>query len=397
MVRELEREAAERAGSADFGSAHYREPLSAWAEDLQSPELNDFGRAFLRRLAVTALVRRARVLRFLHDHPEVASVALPRIVMISGLPRTGTTLAHNLLALHDRARALLRWELMEPLPPPEAASHASDPRIAKVQRSIDPLRGSALEHLHWVNAGEPEECVWGYLDCTNLLGRAAVAAMPRWRQHLMTADPRPTFREYRALVQLLVWHNPVPQGGLLILKCPQIADALDAFAEVFPEASFVLTHRDPFRALTSSCAVMHAINLPFSSQPPRLRADQDNWVARNQANSLAQMAQFAKSGRARVAHLHYPELMDDGPGACARVLRALGEVPDDAFLARAAAFLARQRRGGRAVPPEAYDCFGYDHDAVLGDPMVAGYCQAFGVLPERVRRTGFAMSEQPRD
>jgi hypothetical protein len=308
--------------------------------------------------------------------------------MISGLPRTGTTLAHNLLALAPGVRALLRWELMEPVPPPESASYRSDPRIAKVQRSIDPLRGSLLERMHWVNADEPEECAWAYLDATSMLGRGAVAAMPRWRAHIASADPRSTYREYRALVQLLLWHNPLPEGGALVLKCPQIAGSLAAFAEVFPEASFVLTHRDPYRALVSTSTMLQSINQPFVDGELRLRREQDDWLARYQWGSLAGMVTFADSSRAPIAHLHYPDLLEDGPGACLRALSELELKIDDEYVSRARAFLDRQRSGERAAPPEAYDGFGYDHDAVLNEREVAAYCRRFAVQPERVRRTG---------
>ena len=408
-LAELESEAVAKAGCSDFGSAHYRVFLEAWVRDLLAPELNEIGRAFMRRLAFNALVRRLRVLAVLREQPEIASVQLPPIVLISGLPRTGTTLAHNLIALHAQARALLRWELMDPLPPPEAASYASDPRIAKVQRAIEPLRGSLLEQLHWVNSDEPEECVWGYLDGTSMLGRAAMAVMPAWREQLRTSDPRPTFREYRALLQLLVWHHPLPPGGVLVLKCPQIAGALSAFAEVFSEARYVLAHRDPYRALLSSSTMLQAINAPFTSAPPRMRREQDDWLARTQALALDHMVQLSVAREApprsagavpgapprsagavpeQVVQLHYPELLDDGPAACERVLTALGLPHDAGFAPRARAFLERQRAGQRAQPPAAYDDFGYDHDLVLADPLVARYCQHFGVAAERQRRTG---------
>jgi hypothetical protein len=389
LVASMEAEAAGRAGHGDFGAGNYRGALRAWAQDLLGPQLNEIGQAFMRRLAVSALVRRLRVLACLREHPEIAEVALPRVILISGLPRTGTTLAHNLFALCASTRPLLRWEIMDPVPPPEAASYAGDARIAKVQRSIDPLRGSLLERMHWVNADEPEECAWGYLDCTSMMGRGCAAAMPVWRRYVMDGDARATFREYRSLLQLLLWHNPVPEGGVLVLKCPQISGVLASFAQELPEASFVLTHRDPYRALLSSSTFLHTLSEAFLKDPPQLRREQDPWLARNQADNLSNMVAFAETmPGARIAHLHYPDLLDDGPLACRRALGALDVTVDPGFAARAAAFLDRQRNGARAEPPTTYDDFGYDHDAVLNEPAVAEYCRHFSLQPERTRRTG---------
>jgi len=131
-------------GVDDFGDEWFMGPLGAWAADLEQTNLTEFGRKFLRSLAVRDLARRLRVLQTLRDHPEIASVPIPRIVYITGLERSGTTLLHNLLAQHRRGRALLRWELMEPIPPPNAQTYATDPRISTVQTSVDKLRGSTL-------------------------------------------------------------------------------------------------------------------------------------------------------------------------------------------------------------------------------------------------------------
>ena len=161
---------------------------AAWAEDLEQSNLTDFGRTFLRSLAVRDVGRRLRVLQTLREHPEIASVPIPRIVYVTGLERSGTTLLHNLLAQHPRGRALLRWELMEPVPPPDAETYTTDPRIATVQASIDKLRGSTLERMHWVNADEPEECVWGFIDAVSMLGQAASMCMPQWRRFLTEED-----------------------------------------------------------------------------------------------------------------------------------------------------------------------------------------------------------------
>src|SRR5690242_13521724 len=132
-----------------------------------------------------------------------------------------------------------------------------------------------------------------------MLGRGCAAAMRRWTRYMLDSDHLATFREYRALVQLLLWHNPVRAGGVLVLKCPQIAHALGAFAELFPEASFVLTHRDPYRALLSTSTVLQTINQAFLNDPPRLRREHGAPVAGDQAGILAQLTRFTTSTQAR--------------------------------------------------------------------------------------------------
>ena len=139
-------------GLEDFGPDYFEASLSGWAEDLAGDHLTDVGRGLFTRQMVNDLARRLQVIDYLNTHPEIDEVEIPPILYVSGLERTGTTLLHNLLSLDPRARALRRWELMYPVPAPEAATWDRDPRIAKVQASIERLRGSKLEHMHWVEA-----------------------------------------------------------------------------------------------------------------------------------------------------------------------------------------------------------------------------------------------------
>src|SRR5262245_36165317 len=130
-------DAVETAGLDDFEDTWFLGPLAAYAADLVQSNLTAFGRKFLRSRAVHEVVRRLRVLETLRRHPEIAAVPVPPIVYITGLERSGTTLLHNLLALHRDARVLRRWELLEPVPPPETATYVTDSRIARVQGQAD--------------------------------------------------------------------------------------------------------------------------------------------------------------------------------------------------------------------------------------------------------------------
>lgn len=91
-------------GLDDFGDDWFLAPLAAWVTDLEQENLTDFGRKFLRKLAVRDVGRRLRVLATMSAHPEIADVSLPPILYVTGLERSGTTLLHNLLSTHQRGR-----------------------------------------------------------------------------------------------------------------------------------------------------------------------------------------------------------------------------------------------------------------------------------------------------
>jgi hypothetical protein len=388
-VRAMRDAAVAATGLDDFGDEWFMAPLEAWAADLEQPNLTDFGRRFLRSLAVRDLARRLRVLETFREHPEIASVPIPRIVYITGLERSGTTLLHNLLALHRRGRALLRWELMEPLPPPDARTYATDPRIDTVQASVDKLRGSTLEHMHWVNADEPEECVWGFIDAASMLGQAAGMCMPQWRRFLAEEDLTPAYENYRRVVQLLLWNHPVDPNGFLVLKAPQIGGQIAAFAGVFPEADFVITDRDPFRCIVSIAVMGESIIEPFCIENPLTNdGTRDKVVLSFIRHKLAALSAFSDAAPERVTHVAYPALVGDPKGTASRTLSALGLRVDQNLTGRIDTFLHAQRTGARAAPPPQLATMGYAHDDVLSDPAISDYCRTFGIEPERSRLTG---------
>ena len=336
------------------------------------------------------------MIAYLAEHPEISDVEIPPLLLIMAAPRTGTTLLHNLMATHPLARTFLRWELMEPVPSPTPQTYTTDPRIAKLQASIEPLRGSLLEKMHWVNADEPEENAWGFFDCTGFLGRSLDSIVPTWSRWIQEHDHRTTFRDFRKLVQLLLWKYPPPNGGYLLLKCVLTTTRIQMFADEFPEAKFILVHRDPFRILRSIGTISEAIYRPFISGQSGPRHEDglhDRIILKWLKMTLRALVEFDKATPERVVNIQYIDLMNDAVKTTrfAFDYLAIG-LPED-LEQRILTFLTQQRSGKRLVPPKRYESFGYDEDTVWADSTVAEYCQYFSVPKEETRltdtKTGF--------
>lgn len=382
-------EAATAADFDDFGDGWFLGPLAAWADDLGQASLSDFGRRFLRSLAVRDVARRLRVLDVLRRHPEITDVPIPPVLYVTGLERSGSTLLHNLLARHRGARALLRWELMQPVPPPEAESYDSDPRIAAVQAGIEKVRGSPLERMHWVNADEPSECAWGFIDAVSMLGQAPFMCMPQWRRCLIEEDPTPAYLHYRRVVQILLWKHPVPPDGYLVLKAPQIAAHITAFARVFPEAHFVVTDRDPYRCVVSMAAMGHGIVEPFCVDNPLTDDGARHRIALSWISpKLPAISEFSTARPERVTHVAYPDLVADPIATAHGIFADVGLPADDGLAKKIAAYFDSQRAGGRLAPPAKLPTMGYIEEEVRAEPVVQAYCSRFDVLPEPERLVG---------
>ena len=314
-IESLKQQAIEKTGLSDFGPPTYVAPLQAWLADLAGSHLNERGVQFYTRLAVNDLCRRLEIIDWLHRCPEIADVPVPPILYITGHERSGTTLLHNLLSLDARARSLKRWELMRPTPPPETVSYSSDPRITEVQAPLERLRGTLLERMHRVDADDPEECTWGLWNGTGMLGQSPSCVIYNWREWLGTADLTDTFCEYRQLIQLLLWRNPVGEEGYLVLKAPQHAISVDVLARVFPEAHFVFTHRDPFRVFTSLVALAGHTNESFLNDASFLQARGQGVepLIRRSEIKFTRMVESDKALGHRITNVAYSELVNN-PG-----------------------------------------------------------------------------------
>jgi len=255
---------------------------------------------------------------------------------------------------------------------------------------VDRLRGSTLEAMHWVNADEPEECVWGFVDAVSMLGQSACLCMPAWRGFLFGTDLSPAFRRYRQVVQLLLWKHPVPPGGFLVLKAPQIAGSIGSVAATFPEARFVITDRDPFRCLVSMARLGEAIVDPFCIENPLTDDGRRARMALEFATvKFEAVSSFTTSAPGSVVHVPYPSLVAHPAAVAGQVLEGFPAPAVDLGPA-VDGFLAAQRAGGRARPPSDLGTMGYEHDAVWADPVIQAYCERFGIVPERTRLTGVA-------
>jgi len=389
-AQELRAKARKNTGLDDFGDEWFMGPLNAYLKDLGSPYLSEWGRAFLARLAVRNLERKLQVVDCLKQNPEIENTPIPPIAYITGHERSGTTMLHNLLSLHDKARFLSRWELMAPTPPPDAATLTNDPRKAVVQESVDALRGTDLERMHWVNADEPDECPWGFMDCTGLLGMAPSLILPHWAAWMNSNDMTPTFVNYRKIVQILTWKNPVPEGGFLVLKAPQMASYLPAFSSVFPEATFIYIHRDPYRVLRSFYTLIEIVDGPFlENRNHILELEQSDSTCLNRMGRLFNdLGAFEDAQPQKVVNSHYSRLLENPVHEIPGIFNALG-IPEDLGLGdKIERYLQQQKAGGRAKARAQMSELIYTGEQVRNYPPIASYLERYGVAQETRRQTG---------
>ena len=117
----------ERVGVSDLGPDGWQEGLERLVAAVASDIGDADAAARIEAIIVGRLATRLRVEAWYAAHASEAAPPVEQPLIIVGLPRTGTTAIHHLLALDPRFRFLRTWEANDPVPPDEPVDDARIP------------------------------------------------------------------------------------------------------------------------------------------------------------------------------------------------------------------------------------------------------------------------------
>jgi hypothetical protein len=253
----LKAAATEAEGLDDFGPDGFEEGLAVLCRALRNDvELSAFGVLSQHTLLVQLLRNRLRVQRRLTRHPEIRELPIEAPIVVAGLPRTGTTHLHNLMSADPALRSLPYWEALEPVPPDDERDVDPGPRRERCELALS-FMDDAMPHfkrMHEMTTDHVhEEIQLLAMDLSTMLFESTVP-LPTYREWWKASDQGPSYRYLKDVLRVLTHER----GGIRwVLKSPQHLSQLGVLAEVFPDATFVVTHRDP-TAVTLSMATMVA-------------------------------------------------------------------------------------------------------------------------------------------
>jgi Sulfotransferase family len=116
--QELLDTAFQETGLRDFGDGSFHEPLWVFLKAYETEaKLTLIGRLAVRRNTLQLLTNRLWLVEDRKRYPAIAQQDIRQPLFIVRLPRTGSTLLHNLLAQDPGNRVPLCWEAMFPSPP----------------------------------------------------------------------------------------------------------------------------------------------------------------------------------------------------------------------------------------------------------------------------------------
>ncbi len=370
--------AAEQAGTDDFGDAGFRSRLEilcgALREegDLSGPGIVSWYSQLLQflknRLLIQALLTR---------HPEINDIPVERPIIICGLPRTGTTHLHNLIGADPGLRSLPYWESLEPVLADDErpAPGVPDPRLARTAFALDVLNDAlpyfnrmhemTVDHVH-------EEIQLLAIDISTMLFETQ-ALLPTWRDFFKGEDQTSSYRYLRTVLQVLQW---LRGGERWVLKSPQHLEQFGPLVSTFPDATFVVTHRDPF-SVTVSMTTMVAYTSRMSVEHIDPLAIGGYWSARVEDLFRACSDDRELLPADRSIDLLFHDFMADDMAAVEEVYDVAGQPFTDASRTAMEAFCSSHPRGRNGTVVYQPEVLGID--AAERREALAFYRTRFGV------------------
>jgi hypothetical protein len=367
-------------GFGDFGDTPFREGLSALLRSCsEEAQLSLFGHLstnwdtgrFLRNLL---RLRQEEV-----GDPSIAAERIERPIFITGLPRSGTTFLHQLLAADDSNFVPRVWQLIHPYPEIGRASDRDrrQQRVARQLRMFQML-APGLRRMHPIVADSPQECSEITAHVFASLRFDTIYSIPGYREWLDNAGHLDAYRFHRRFLQHLQHQSQA--GGRWVLKCPDHVFALDAIRAVYPDARIVFVHRDPLRVVLSVAQLTEILRRPFTRYIDRHslgRQECERWAFGTELMIRgADQEPFAEP----IFHLHYRDLVANPLAAVGKLYGHFGLTLSSAAAARIDRMVETDANGSYGV--NGYRAEPYQLDANTLRRRFAAYLERFGVEPE---------------
>lgn len=363
-----------RTGLVAWGDEAFGERLDVLCRSLREEAgLSAAGTAIVFEQLVQTLSGRLLVEDLVARHPEIEDVVIDRPIIICGLPRTGTTHLHNMLAADPGLRHLPYWESLEPVLPAAEEGVEPDPRLARCAAGLDLLESVLPEfkrmHEMTVEHAQEELQLLAY-DVSGMLFECS-AHLPAWSAYQRTTDQDASYAYLRRVLQVLQWQRG---GERWVLKSPQHMEHYGPLLRTFPDATFVVTHRDPVAVTASVCTmVAYAARMACDEPDPVAIARQLSGRLEDLLHACVRDRDLLPADRS--VDIRFEDFMADEEGTIAAIYALAGQPLDDRARRAMADFRALHPRGRHGFVDYDLAALGLDAEAI--DAALADYRARF--------------------
>ncbi len=379
----LLRAAQKKEGLTDFGDPTFLEGMEEFLSSAQREgKLNFMGRLAVRDHVINLLIHRLQLEEYWNEHPELEQQEIRRPLIIAGMPRTGSTALHNLLAQDPAHRVPMGWEVSQPFPPPEAATFETDPRIEKVQKKMNVFNKllPVFHSMHPRGARMPEECQEITVHAFASVGLPTMVPAPSYQDWLVRQDFRHALAWHKRFLKYL-------QSRLhrerWLLKSPGHLQYLPTILETYPDAAIVQTHREPLTVMASVSSITYTVQNFFSDGVDR------HSLGQNQLAFWSQLLQKSVEARERLSDradqfldVQLPDIINNPLETVYRIYEYFGFELSDETWERMERHLEENRlkkfqkkHGAHRYTPEMFGL-----DRTIDSKRFEEYCDRFDVM-----------------
>jgi hypothetical protein len=340
----LHAQASADTGLSDFGPDDYRERFDVYLAALREIDgLHDAGVVNFYGQLLQLLKNRLLLTDLLSRHPEIDAIELQPPMVIAGLPRTGTTHLHNLLAAAPTFRTMPYWESNEPFPLPQEVGVEPDPRRARMDVAVAVVN-TVMPHfplMHEMTTDHVHEEIQLLANDVSTMLFETLAEVPRWRDYYRAHDQTP---HYEYLATQLKAMQFLRGGRRWLLKSPQHLEQVPVLNRVFPESIVVFTHRDPVPVALSMVAMI-TYSARMHRTPVPVEQIANSWIDRLEQMLNALVRDRDTIGPDRSIDIRFDDFIADEIGVAERVYALAGEPFTQAARGAVADYLAGHQRG----------------------------------------------------
>lgn len=231
----------------DFGNDYFQEGLSRLIASLEyDADLHFFGRIITQRVMLNYLTQRL----FLADHINRTRNQTPAHlnppIIITGIPRSGTTFLHRMLNLDHQNEYVPFWRLYRPFPRPNKKDNRRE--VARQEINLRRPAYPEMDTKHFIREDQGEECIWMTGITLSSIVFWVLAPVSTYASWLFQQDRKPYYQEYRKLLEVQQTYCP---NQNLVLKAPDHTPNLDVLLDEIPNVRIIQMHRNPVTCLTS--------------------------------------------------------------------------------------------------------------------------------------------------
>jgi hypothetical protein len=293
-------------------------------------------------------------------HPEIHDIELEPPVVIAGLPRTGTTHLHNLLAAAPTFRTIPYWESNEPFPLPSESGMVPDPRRTRMDIAVE-VMNLVMPHfplMHEMTTDHVHEEIQLLANDFSTMLFETLGYVPQWRDYYLSHDQTPHYEHLATQLKALQF---LRGGRRWLLKSPQHLEQLPVLNAVFPGVVVVFTHRDPMPVVLSMLAML-TYSARMHCYPVPVQEIASSWIDRLELMLNALVRDRDLLPPERSVDVRFDDFMADETGVASRILDLAGEPISDEVRVAIEGYLAGHQRGRLGRIATSAEMFGLDED-----------------------------------